>query len=107
MTTTRTPIRRGKRIKITPEVIAAYRRALKLTRDPKHCDHKDYEYSREYYDACGELHELLGRDPGDTQVLDTLGFDKLPTELPYKPWCVESWEEAFVIRLELERLSKP
>jgi hypothetical protein len=50
---------------------------------------------------------LLGRDPGDTQVLDTLGFDKLPTELPYKPWCVESWEEAFVIRLELERLSKP
>jgi hypothetical protein len=49
---------------------------------------------------------LLGRDPGDTQVLDTLGFDKLPTELPFKPWNDESGEEAFAIRLELERLSK-
>ena len=88
-------------------MIAAYRRALKLHNDPKHCDNKAYEYSREYYGVCSELHSLLGRDTGDTQVLDTLGFDRLPTELPYKPWCDESWEEAFAIRLELERLSKP
>jgi hypothetical protein len=86
--------------------LQAYKRALKLTNDPKHCNNETYEYSRVYYEACYELHSLLGRESGDVQVLDTLGFDKLPTEMPYKPWDDESWNEAFAIRLSLERLTK-
>ena len=106
MTTTRTPINRSKKSRITPEVIAAYKRALALHNDPKHCDDKAYEYSREYYDACYELQCLLGRESGDEQILHTIGDDdinEVPTGI-YAPWDVESWKEAVVIRLELERL---
>jgi hypothetical protein len=111
MTTNRTPIHRGKKIRITPEVIAAYRRALKLHNHPKI---EEYEEDgrggrrREYYDACYELHSLLGRESGDEQILDTIGDDDVdnpPTGI-YAPWDLESWKEAVAIRLELERLTK-
>lgn len=94
--------------RITPEAIAAYQHALKLHNNPKAVDvwEEDGGRRREYLDACSELQCLLGRGLGDEHVLDTLGFDELPTELPYKPWDDESWKEAFAIRLELERLCR-
>jgi hypothetical protein len=42
----------------------------------------------------------------DEQILDSIGVDdvdQVPTGI-YAPWDVESWKEAVVIRLELERL---
>jgi hypothetical protein len=107
MTTNRKPIARNRTVRITPEVIAAYQRALKLHHDPRHCNHETYDFSREYYDACAEPHRLLGRDIGAEQVLHTLGVHsirEIPTELPYRPWDVESFKEALMIRLELESM---
>jgi hypothetical protein len=108
MVTTRTPIKRGKQLaRVTPEAIAAYRHALAL-----HNKSKEWESEggrrREYLDTCSLLHDLLGRQIWDEQILDTIGQDDIedvPTGA-YAPFDIPSWKEAVTIRLELERLSK-
>ena len=101
MVTMRTPIAPGKRLRITPEALEAYKRARRLYdaatvdqwgRLPEQCR-----------DACRELHELLGcaRD-----IMDTIGLEKMPTEIPYDCWWArDEWDEAVAIRRELERLA--
>lgn len=109
MTTTRTPISRSKNVRITPEVIAAYRYALKLRNNPKIDEWEaDGGCHREYLEARYELGRLLGRVSADEQILDTIGQDD-PEDVPTRicaPWNVESWKEAIAIRHELERLCR-
>ena len=74
MTTTRTPISRSKKARITPEVIAAYRYALKLHNNPKVDEWEaDGGCHREYLEAGYELGRVLGRESADEQILDTIG----------------------------------
>jgi hypothetical protein len=110
MVTTRTPIKRGKHARITPEVIEAYRHARALHNNPKAREEWESEGGRrrEYLDTCSLLHDLLGRQTWDEQILDTIGQDDIedvPTGA-YAPFDIPSWKEAVTIRLELERLSK-
>jgi len=90
---------------ITPEAIAAYRRALALYNGQDAWEEQGGT-RRAYLNAAYELNKLLGRQIWDEQVLHTIGCDDpetLPTGI-YRPWDVDSWKEAVTIRLELERL---
>src|SRR5215216_3933826 len=100
MTTTRKPISRNRRIRITPEALEAYKRARKLY-DASKVDEWG-QLSDQCRTACSELHALLGRTACDLDIMDTIGFDELPTELPYRPWNDDDWLDSFAIRLELE-----
>lgn len=114
MPTMRTPIKRHTRSgQITPQVIAAYQRALAMHDDPKHrwlqrhtVDVEDFEFeesSQEYRDACSHLEALLGDN--DIKVLDTLGLDVV-VDHPLPGWGnIEDWNEAVRLRLEIERAS--
>jgi hypothetical protein len=108
MPTNRRPLRRDKRTrKITPEVISAYRRALNLHNDPKHCNHDACNHSRSFYEACFELESLLGRDGEAEKVIDTVGQDlgNPPTGI-FEPFDRASWQEAITIRMEIEKQIK-
>lgn len=79
MPTVRTPLRRGVRVKLTPQVIEAYRHARKL------CDASDLDRWGCRSDASNlaqtELHEMLGRGAGDLDIMDTIGLRRSGTKL--------------------------
>ena len=103
MTTNRTLINRRRKPRITEETVAAYQHALKLHRDPKHNNLKSYDSSREYLDACSELHSLLGLLPYEAQVLDTIGADEVPECFLCWADYAATWPKAVEIRRDLER----
>ena len=103
MTTNRTPINRRRKLRITPDAFAAYKRARKLY-DTSQVDEWGM-LSDQCRAACSELHALLGRTACDRDIMDTIGIEEMPTEVPYDGWWVqEDWDEAVAIRRELERL---
>lgn len=107
MPTMRTPLKRKSRSgNITPQVVAAYQRALALYNDPKSDEYEEDGKGgrkRELYAACSHLDELLGRHSGDVGIFDTVGDD---TGAGYDGWgTVEEWKAAISLRLEIERAS--
>jgi hypothetical protein len=106
MVTNRTPRIHGRKLRINPEVIAAFEHARELHNDPKKSEEWESEggLRREYLDARGELESLLGRELPAEYVIDTIGQEEVGTGI-YAPWDVESWKEAVAIRRELERLA--
>jgi hypothetical protein len=87
MATTRTPISRNKKTKITPEVIAAYIKA------------RDGDG-----DACLELDQLLGRQLWEVSIADTIGLDAPPGWMVLRqPKRISDWHKAHDIRVELDR----
>jgi hypothetical protein len=105
MTTTRTPIKRGKKIRITPEVLEAYKLARKL-HDASDVDEWG-QRSDECRAASNELQRLLGLEDGwDVPVLDTVGADEVPE--CFLKWAdyAATWPKAVELRRELERLSQ-
>jgi hypothetical protein len=103
MTTTRTPIKRGRKLRITPEAIEAYKFARKLY-DTSKVDEWGLR-SDQCRAACSDLHTVLGRNACDRDIMDTIGLEEMPTVIPYDCWWVqEDWDEAIAIRRELERL---
>jgi hypothetical protein len=104
MTTNRTPINRKAKLgRVTPEVLAAYRHARKLY-DTSPVD-KWGQRSPECNAARLYLHELLGRNACDMDILETIG-EEGPTPEHYWPTQFEFWEGAAAIRRELERLCR-
>ena len=58
---------------------------------------------RAYLDACSDLQSLVGLDPSEANVLDTIGADEVPEcFLVWKDYAA-SWPKAVEIRRELER----
>jgi hypothetical protein len=105
MPTTRKPIARYRKPRITPEAIEAYRRALKLHNDPKVDEwEEDGGCHREYLNACSDLQSLLGHDDSEAELLDTIGADEVPQSFLVWPDFAASWPKAVEIRQELERL---
>jgi len=107
MTTTRRPIARNRKPRITPEAIEAYRRALKLYNHPKVDEwEEDGGCHREYLNALGDLQSLVGLDGSEANVLDTIGADTVPQRFLVWKDLAASWPKAVEIRRELERLSE-
>ena len=104
MTTRRTLISRRRKVRITPEALSQYILARKLY-DTSKVDEWGM-LSVQCREACSLLHELLGRTAGELDVLDTIGCETVPTEMPYKPWNDEDWEHSAASRRELERLAE-
>jgi hypothetical protein len=105
--TTRTPIKRGSKPRITPEALEAYRHALNLYNNPKVDDWKeDGGCRRQYLEARSDLQSLVGLDGSDANILDTIGADEVPQcFLIWKDYAA-SWPQAVEIRRELGRLSQ-
>src|SRR5262245_62167975 len=98
MVTNRTPINRSK-FRINPAIVDLYRRGRELCGE-------DWEElgdrKGEYYNICSELHRSLGRLPWEEDVFETIDEDAPPH------WFLDhqkrSWQAAYAIRLELDRL---
>jgi hypothetical protein len=91
MVTTRTPIGRPLKSRITPEILAAYKRAR---------DNDDG-------DAAHELHILLLRTPWQADIM-FVNADGSPPEFTRseEAWHAEDRKQALEIRQALERASK-
>ncbi|MDE5440524.1 hypothetical protein GWG65_03475 [Bradyrhizobium sp. CSA207] len=100
MTTTRTPINRGRKLRITPEILEAYKRARKLY-DTSKIDEWGL-LSDQCRAACGYLHVLLGRTACDLDIFDTIGCEAEGRSWNEKP---EQFADALAVRRELERLA--
>ena len=90
MTTKRTPIRPAARVKFTPAILAAFKRA---------CDDDD--------DAAHELHVLLHRQPWQCCIMH-VNADATPPKFTRseESWHAEDRKQALEIRHALERASK-
>jgi|SRR5882724_2725630 len=100
MVTTRTPINRVSKSRITPECVEQFRIAKAIYDSNQENEWEEMGGQRRaFLDACVALHTLLRRKPWQTDVVDTLGHDTLPD---YKV-NEEDWRAARQIRIELER----
>jgi hypothetical protein len=102
MNTTRTPIRRGGRKgRITPEAVAAYRLARAIDDLPPPDDPEEKErQTRAFYAATEDLRRALRQEVWELEVFDTLG-DPPSRDGEEK---IPEWHRVRDIRRELERL---
>jgi hypothetical protein len=79
MATTRTPIKRSTRSRITPEAIAVYKRARDLldNHDIEKWEEKGGRRA-EFIDASEQLDSLLDRKPWQTSIIDCVGEETAP-----------------------------
>ena len=111
MPTTRTPLRRNLRRRITPEAKQVFARAVALepvyhscehsvncrsTRIGKHCKECD-----EYLDLYVQLHRFLALHPGQTSPISAVVPDP-PDYIARQPLKAANWRQAYALRLELQ-----
>jgi hypothetical protein len=92
VSTKRRPRQRGKRLRITPEMIRLFALAREI-----HGGDGYRKREREYLDACEALHAALGRELWAIDIVDTIGSDMPPAHE-----TAEHWAEAVEIRRALE-----
>jgi len=97
MVTNRVPLARATKTRLTPEIIECYRRMRALHDD-------DPTRSAECIALNGELHQLLGRAPWQTTIMDTLGDDVAPAWMFSQGLdAVVNWNDAHSIRKLLDQ----
>ena len=97
MSTTRTPINRPPKSRITAEAVEVYRKAREIF---DAFDNR-LEAASATRELRLELNRLLGRNkPWLVGIFDTVDVDRPP---PYERHRVEDWHEAHEIRLALDR----
>ena len=102
MSTKRMKVRRPAKEKITPEVLALFRKCEEIAvagLDRTGEDGRMREYL-EYIEAAKTLHRLLGRRPWQHDVTDVLSPE--PPEWMTDPDERRTWHTAWALRLELE-----
>jgi hypothetical protein len=102
MSTTRNPIRPPVRLRITPEMVALFRRASEIVAAD---DHQFWEHEGgkkgEWYDISVELHSKLGRELWQIDVCDLVAFGD-PDWIAKDAESLADWKVAREIRRRLE-----
>jgi len=97
MPTTRTPIPRSTKYRITPEMVALFRRAREIEAADNHNFWEaEGGRKREWYDISVELHAMLGRKLWQTDVIDA------DSDTPPDWVDADDWGEAREIRRKLD-----
>ena len=104
MATTRTPISRPTRARITPEAVMLYRQLVALLDDPDAVDQWEETGGkrRAVLDISSELQRRLGRQLWEACVDDTIGSDEPPEWMVTQPDRVDDWSEARSLRVALD-----
>lgn len=102
VSTKRVPLRRSLKARITPEVVASWRRIRQL--EAEGADDYDSGQRREYLDACSELHLLLMLKPWET----TPEWATHPEPPAYRqtPDRRDDWHRAYELRQALEAAAR-
>ena len=105
MTTNRTPLTRGRRTPpITPEMVATYRLAVEIANDGDSMERWENDKPpgrrRAYLDTTSKLHALLGRQPWQTEIVDTCDQDAPSSWVRANQ--MDDWHEARATRVQLE-----
>jgi len=99
--TTRRPLKPGKKLKATPELVALFVKGVALREHSREWEDQGGK-RREYLDTCRAMRAALGRKPWEAQILDTVGYDKPPSWMTDADHIAD-WLRARDIGRELER----
>ena len=94
MTTKRTPIRRNARVRITPEIVALWRRLEEIKAAGGDEEWEPVRQRREFSDTHLTLHRALGLRPWEANPFDV---DDGPRP-PYQTCYSGSWEQTQELR---------
>ena len=106
VTTNRRTLARDRRSRITPEAIDAYRRARAIYDSPCPAN-PDLREQRtlDYYAACEDLRQALGRGVWEMEITDTIGDEVVPASVVrHGAMKIADWESAAQLRRELDDL---
>jgi hypothetical protein len=86
---------------ITPEMVELWRRIEEVEAEDSHKAWEPEGRKREWYDASGKLHCMLGLRPWETGPNRVTG-PETPDYMQHNPLQLEGWRKAWELRQALE-----